>query len=128
MVPELDEWCERFDDWMRNAQPEALLNASIFFDFRILHSGVHEGAVEAAEALVPALRRFLLGEGRVTARRSFGRWRPTRCRCGRRWGSSATSWSRRANRAARSTSRHYGSRPFVDCARVLALAAGVEAT
>ncbi|MBM4219921.1 MAG: CBS domain-containing protein [Gammaproteobacteria bacterium] len=30
------EWRERFDGWIRSPQPEALLNASIFFDFRAL--------------------------------------------------------------------------------------------
>lgn len=32
----LDEWKERFGDWIREPDPQALLNASIFFDFRVL--------------------------------------------------------------------------------------------
>ena len=32
----LDEWKGRFGDWMREPDPQALLNASIFFDFRVL--------------------------------------------------------------------------------------------
>ena len=33
----LDEWKSRFGDWIREPDPQALLNASIFFDFRILY-------------------------------------------------------------------------------------------
>lgn len=33
----LDEWKERFGDWIREPDPQALLNASIFFDFRVLY-------------------------------------------------------------------------------------------
>jgi CBS domain-containing protein len=32
----LDEWSTRFTHWVRTPEPEALLNASIFFDFRAL--------------------------------------------------------------------------------------------
>jgi CBS domain-containing protein len=47
----LDEWKEQFSTWIRVPQPEALLNATIFFDFRPLF-----GKVELAESL----RRHLL--------------------------------------------------------------------
>jgi len=33
----LAEWRERFAAWVRTPEPEALLNAAIFFDFRALH-------------------------------------------------------------------------------------------
>ena len=32
----LEEWEEKFDNWIRTPEPEALLNATIFFDFRPL--------------------------------------------------------------------------------------------
>lgn len=32
----LDEWQSRFDSWIREPEPQALLNASIFFDYRVL--------------------------------------------------------------------------------------------
>jgi CBS domain-containing protein len=32
----LGEWQARFDDWIREPDPQALLNASIFFDYRVL--------------------------------------------------------------------------------------------
>jgi CBS domain-containing protein len=37
----LDEWQKKFSSWVRVPEPEALLNATIFFDFRPLH-GEHE--------------------------------------------------------------------------------------
>ncbi|MBU1235635.1 MAG: CBS domain-containing protein [Gammaproteobacteria bacterium] len=33
----LDEWKNRFSSWIRNPHPEALLNATIFFDFRPIY-------------------------------------------------------------------------------------------
>jgi CBS domain-containing protein len=42
----LTEWREQFEGWIRDPEPEALLNAVIFFDFRALF-----GAEELAEAL-----------------------------------------------------------------------------
>lgn len=32
----LEEWKERFGDWIREPDPQALLNATIFFDYRVL--------------------------------------------------------------------------------------------
>lgn len=37
----LEEWQELFEEWIRRPQPEALLNASIFFDFRPLYGQSH---------------------------------------------------------------------------------------
>ncbi|MDO8931897.1 MAG: DUF294 nucleotidyltransferase-like domain-containing protein, partial [Rhodocyclaceae bacterium] len=47
----LDEWRERFSGWIRTPDPEALLNATIFFDFRTLYGN---------DALAKALRKWLL--------------------------------------------------------------------
>ena len=47
----LAEWKDQFSNWIRAPQPDALLNATIFFDFRPLF-----GKVELAEAM----RRHLL--------------------------------------------------------------------
>jgi len=49
----LKEWKEQFSKWIRAPQPEALLNASIFFDFRSLF-----GKAELAEQM----RRHLLAQ------------------------------------------------------------------
>ena len=47
-----DEWRERFIDWVRRPEPTALLNASIFFDLRPLYGDA---------ALGERLRSLLLG-------------------------------------------------------------------
>ena len=52
----LAEWQARFGDWMRNPSPEALLNAAIFFDFRPMHGNT---------ALAASLREWLSGEARA---------------------------------------------------------------
>jgi CBS domain-containing protein len=38
-----DEWKGRFGDWIREPDPQALLNASIFFDFRVLFGNERRG-------------------------------------------------------------------------------------
>ena len=48
----LHEWRERFSNWIIDGDPQALLNASIFFDLRPLY-----GARELAQALVDWLAR-----------------------------------------------------------------------
>ena len=37
----LEEWQARFSNWIRSPNPDALLNASIFFDFRALYGKNH---------------------------------------------------------------------------------------
>jgi CBS domain-containing protein len=53
----LSQWTQNFQTWIRTAEPEALLQASIFFDFRL---GYGE------EALIQELHNFL--------RRTLGGW------------------------------------------------------
>jgi CBS domain-containing protein len=53
------EWRDRFTDWVRNPDPRALLNASIYFDFRPLAG---EGAL--ADALREWLRDLVKGDER----------------------------------------------------------------
>ena len=48
----LDEWRERFSAWIRTPDPQALLNATIFFDFR---------AICCDAGLASELRKYLLG-------------------------------------------------------------------
>lgn len=47
----LEEWQQRFGAWIREPAPQALLNASIFFDFRVLYG---------SEKIGDALRGWLL--------------------------------------------------------------------
>ena len=101
-----------FDDWIRNTDPQALLNASVFFDFRPL----------AGEArLAGALRSGMLAQTR--AHRAFCRALAetalqTRPPLGLLADFSADELDLKA----------LGARPFVDAARVLALAAGSPET
>lgn len=55
----LEEWKSAFAHWINDGTPEALLHASIFFDFRALH-----GALELGEEL----RRWLTGVAKDNAR------------------------------------------------------------
>jgi CBS domain-containing protein len=110
----LKEWYERFDDWIRNSDPEALLNASIFFDFRALH-GDH--------SLVDRLREFLLGNVKdrpVFLRQMAANAVQTRPPLGL-FGDIA------AGEGGTIDLKMQASRVFVDCARILALAGGVGA-
>lgn len=109
----LAEWKERFGDWVRNPTPEALLNASIFFDFRALHGDIR---------LANDLRAWLVGEVagrpaflRMMAANALGNAPPLNI-----FGELAASGSLDL--------KGQGARPFIDAARVLALADGTLAT
>ncbi|MDE2584488.1 MAG: CBS domain-containing protein [Betaproteobacteria bacterium] len=39
----LEEWQEKFTNWIRRPDPSALLNATIFFDFRVLYGNTNLG-------------------------------------------------------------------------------------
>lgn len=110
----LEEWCERFDDWMRNAQPEALLNAAIFFDFR---------ALAGHPQLADRLRDFLLGH--VAKRPSFLRQMAANALASRP--PLGVLGDIVVDDGALDLKLH-GSRPFVDAARILALGHGVAET
>lgn len=112
------EWQKRFTDWIRTPSPEALLNASIFFDFRALY-GNH--------ALADALRDHLLSLSKENT--IFLRM----------MGQNALEVSPPVGMFSRFSTdggefsgtidiKKQGSRLFVDGARILALAKGVRAT
>jgi CBS domain-containing protein len=106
------EWREVFDGWIRNHDPQALLHASVFFDFRALAGDAR---------LAGALRSGILAQTR--AHRAF-------CR--------ALAEAALQTRPPLGLLAHFsadeldlkalGARPFVDAARVLALAAGSPET
>jgi CBS domain-containing protein len=110
----LTEWMERFDGWMRNADPTALMNAAIFFDLR---------ALAGDATLVDRLRDFLLAQ--VKVRPAFLRQmaanalqvRPPLGLLGDIRSDDGTI-----------DLKTQGSRPFVDAARIFALATGVADT
>lgn len=113
----LGEWRERFDDWMRNAYPKALLNAAIFFDFRPLAGN---------ESLTRELRAFLLAN--VARRPAFLRQMAVNALEVRPPIGFFTDIAVDESTGGMLDLKLQASRPFVDCARILALAAGVEAT
>ncbi len=55
----LDEWQERFRGWLDGPTPKALLEASIFFDFRRVHGHLDLAPLRAAIARAKGARTFL---------------------------------------------------------------------
>jgi CBS domain-containing protein len=115
----VEEWRRVFGDWIRNTQPEALLNAAIFFDFRPL-------AGEAA--LAGALREQVLAQTRGNP--AFGRAMVdnalrSRPPLGLLDGFVADD---SAEFPGTLDLKAFGARPFVDAARVLALAHALPPT
>jgi CBS domain-containing protein len=111
------EWLESFATWVRTPEPEALLNASIFFDFRPL-----AGAGELATGLRSALAELTRGNeiflrmmtaNALAASPPLGRLRDFVTD----GGSGGTI-----------DLKKYGSRLFVDAARIMALGAGAVET
>ena len=115
----LDEWLQRFDGWIRDSNPQALLNAAIFFDFRPLW-GAERPAETLRERLLAwtaATPRFLrqLAEQAVVARPPLGLLTDF-----------VTEQSTEG--AATLDLKKSGARLFVDAARIFALATGVAHT
>ena len=111
----LEEWQDKFAGWIDHGAPEALLHAAIFFDFRALH-----GADDLAAALHDWLRprvaanpRFLhqLAANALLNRPPLGLVRDFA-----------------VGRGHTLDLKLNGITPFVDAARIFALAAGVAAT
>ncbi len=113
----LGEWKDRFDDWTRNADPQALLNASIFFDFRTLWG---------EPGLAERLREFLLAQ--VEPRPAFLRQMAANALTVRPPLGLLGDIVVEDTAGGTLDLKMHASRPFVDAARILALAAGVGAT
>jgi CBS domain-containing protein len=114
----LAEWKDRFGDWIMRPVPQALLHSTIFFDFR---------AIYGDESLVRRLRDWLssvapgntlflryMAEDALTCEPPLGVIRD--------FVFDDKAFPRTINL------KMYGSRPFVDAARILALAHGVAHT
>jgi len=115
----LDEWRSQFDGWIRNAQPEALLNAAIFFDFRALAgeaklAGALRDSVLHAAAGHAAFRRAM-AENALRTRPPLGLLRDFTPDDG---GAFPGTLDLKGS----------GARLFVDAARLLALAHGLPAS
>ena len=115
----LDEWQETFSEWIRRAEPQALLNAAIFFDFR---------PVFGDEELAAALRDWLLS--RAGASPLFLRQMTENAlQCQPPLGMIRDFVYDNAKAFPHTLElKMYGSRPFVDAARICALARGIPHT
>lgn len=111
-----DEWQERFTQWIRKPEPEALLNATIFFDFRALYGD---------ESLAKALSTWLLeatananlflrfmAENAVKVAPPLGMIRDF-------------AFDNNADFPHTLDLKAFGARLFVDAARIIALAHGI---
>ena len=112
----LEEWKAAFAGWIQEPAPEALLNATIFFDFRPIHG---------AEALAARMREWLLGA--AAERPVFLRFMAANAlACRPPLGTLRTFAVERTGPHRHTLDlKQQGSRLFVDAARVLALGAGV---
>lgn len=115
----LKEWKARFNGWLRCINPDALLAATVFFDFRATF-----GEEDLAEDLrawllsaIPAETMFLrfMAENAVRARPPLGVLRDF-------------AFDRNPAFPHTLDLKAFGARPFIDAARTLALAHGVAAT
>jgi CBS domain-containing protein len=115
----LGEWKRTFAGWIEEPQPQALLNASIFFDLRPVHG---------RETLAERLRAWLLSAAaehprflRLMAENALG--------CQPPLGTIRDFVYDRSREFPHTIDlKAQGARPFVDAARILALAGGVPHT
>ncbi len=115
----LQEWKSAFGEWMSTGQPEALLNSTIFFDFRALY-GQDSLASELREwlqASAPAYPIFLraLVDNTMNWETPLNWWQ-------------GFHYDRNKDFPHTIDLKLHGARPFVDAARIYALAKGVPDT
>lgn len=115
----VEEWQGRFGSWLRSATPQALLDATIYFDFRPIF-GAEELAGELSDWLrrtIPAATLFLrfMAENALRVRPPLGMIRDFSCDDNKDFPHTIDL-------------KASGVRLFVDVARILALANGIGAT
>ncbi|TXT29913.1 MAG: hypothetical protein FD131_2052 [Rhodocyclaceae bacterium] len=110
----LDEWREKFIDWVRRPEPEALLNASIFFDLRPLFGELALGeklrtVLLSMTVATPSFQHLMAANAlQVDVPLNFR-------------GDIAVGEGDSVDL------KKYGSRIFVDAARIFALSSGTQA-
>ena len=109
----LDDWREQFIEWVRRPEPEALLNASIFFDLRPLHGDAELG--EQLRTLLLSMTVATPSFQHLMAANALHAEVPLNFR-----GELAV------NDDDEIDLKKFGSRIFVDAARILALTAGTR--
>jgi CBS domain-containing protein len=115
----LDEWRQRYASWLRSTTPQALLNATIYFDFRPLY-GDEALAGELAEWLrknIPGATLFLrfMAENALRSQPPLGLIRDFTFDDNKEFPHTIDL-------------KASGTRLFVDTARILALANGIGET
>lgn len=115
----LSEWKNRFGVWIDQGDPESLLNAAIFFDFRPIHGASHlsENLRQWLSSHAQKNRRFL---HQMAAN-------AMRCRPPLGWLNSFTL-QRRGEHSNTIDIKLNGTTLFVDAARIYSLQAGLPAT
>lgn len=113
----LSEWLENFGNWVRTPEPDALLNAAIFFDFRPVYgdAGLATGLRRAASEITRGNEIFLrmMTVNALASPPPLGRLR---------------DFVTEAESGGAIDLKKFGSRIFVDAARIMALGAGIDAT
>ena len=109
------EWCERFESWLARGTPEELLAASIFFDGRALAGATALAEPLRALARGPASARFLhlLTEAALRGKVPLS------------WRGALDPQERQGQQGL--DLKAGGSAVFVEAARILALAQGLDA-
>jgi CBS domain-containing protein len=115
----VEEWREKFGSWIRDPVPQALLHSNIFYDFR---------ALWGEEFLSQSLRDWLAGEVREDQR--FLRAMAVNAMQARPPLGLLADFVTSGQGSERHTIdlKAEGTRPFVDAARILALASGLKQT
>ena len=110
----VEEWQRHFSAWILTPEPQALLNATIFFDFRAQHGDVLLALVlrQHLQRLAPQAAGFLhmMAANAVAVEPPLGRLR---------------DFVSQEGQQGRVDLKKHGSRLFVDAARVFALSAGI---
>jgi CBS domain-containing protein len=115
----VDEWHGRFGSWLRSTTPQALLNSTIYFDFRAIF-----GAESLAEDLRAWLRKYVpeatlflrfMAQDALRAQPPLGMLRDF-------------SFDDNKDYPHTIDLKTQGARLFVDVARILALANGIDET
>jgi CBS domain-containing protein len=119
MCLSLDEWKSRIRGWVMTPAPADLLNAAIFFDLRPLHGDTNladalRGHIHELARANPAFLR-LMAENALEARPPLGIVRDF----------TTTDAPERAHSV---NLKLNGARPFIDAARIYALAHGLAQT
>jgi CBS domain-containing protein len=104
----LEDWMQRFDDWMHVPQPQALMAAGIFFDFRQVYGDLSLGPLE--ELLARAHQNGLFLAALLRAAQEFA--------------PPLGLFNRIRSEGGSIDIKHGGLAPIVGLARALALAAG----